>query len=146
LTAAHDILLSTILKERAMIGYVTLGVNNLDAARDFYSELLAEMGAKELMRMDSGFTMYGTDWEHPAVCVTKPYNGEAASPGNGGMVALRVLERSQVDALHATALALGGSTEGVPGLRGDEGPQAFYGAYFRDLEGNKLCAFCMGPA
>jgi catechol 2,3-dioxygenase-like lactoylglutathione lyase family enzyme len=129
-----------------MIGYVTLGANNLDTARDFYGQLLAEMGAKELMRMDSGFTMYGTDWENPAVCVTKPYNGEAASPGNGGMVALRVLERGQVDALHAKALALGGSTEGAPGLRGDEGPQAFYGAYFRDLEGNKLCAFCMGPA
>jgi predicted lactoylglutathione lyase len=62
------------------------------------------------------------------------------------MVALVLKERSQVDALHAKALALGGTDEGAPGVRGAEGPQAFYGAYFRDLDGNKLCAFRIGPA
>jgi catechol 2,3-dioxygenase-like lactoylglutathione lyase family enzyme len=129
-----------------MIGYVTLGSNDLDSARNFYGALLAEMGAKEMMRMDSGFTMYGTDWGQPALCVTSPYNGEAAAPGNGGMTALRLPGRTQVDALHAKAIELGGTCEGAPGLRGDEGSQAFYGAYFRDPEGNKLCAFCMGPA
>jgi predicted lactoylglutathione lyase len=62
------------------------------------------------------------------------------------MVALVLKERRQVDALHAKALALGGTDEGAPGVRGSEGPQAFYGAYFRDLDGNKLCAFRIGPA
>ena len=71
---------------------------------------------------------------------------EAAEPGNGNMVAIVVKERAQVDALHAKALALGGTDEGAPGVRGKEGPQAFYGAYFRDLDGNKLCAFRIGPA
>ena len=71
---------------------------------------------------------------------------KAAEPGNGNMVAIVVKERAQVDALHAKALALGGTDEGAPGVRGKEGPQAFYGAYFRDLDGNKLCAFRIGPA
>jgi predicted lactoylglutathione lyase len=62
------------------------------------------------------------------------------------MVALVLEERRQVDGFHAKALALGGTDEGAPGLRGPEGPQAFYGAYFRDLDGNKLCAFRIGPA
>jgi predicted lactoylglutathione lyase len=67
-------------------------------------------------------------------------------PGNGNMAAIVVDERAKVDALYALALSLGGTCEGPPGLRGDEGPQAFYAAYFRDLDGNKLCAFRMGPA
>jgi predicted lactoylglutathione lyase len=62
------------------------------------------------------------------------------------MVALVLKERRQVDTLYAKALALGGTDEGAPGVRGPEGPQAFYGAYFRDLDGNKLCAFRIGPA
>ena len=129
-----------------MIGYVTVGSNDLDAARGFYAGLLSEIGATELMRMEHGFTMYGTGWGQPAIAVTHPYNGEAATPGNGNMIALVVQERSQVDALHSKALALGGSCDGPPGVRGEEGPQAFYGAYFRDPEGNKLCAFRVGPA
>ena len=89
--------------------------------------------------------MYGTGRGQPAVCITKPYNGKTAVAGNGNMVAVVVKERAQVDALHAKALALGGTDEGAPGVRGQEGPQAFYGAYFRDLDGNKLCAFRIGP-
>jgi len=46
----------------------------------------------------------------------------------------------------AKALELGGSCEGPPGVRGDDGEQAFYAAYFRDPDGNKLCAFRIGPA
>ena len=90
--------------------------------------------------------MYGTGRGQPTICITKPYNGKAAVPGNGNMVAIVLKERAQVDALHAKALALGGTDEGAPGVRGKEGPQAFYGAYFRDLDGNKLCAFRIGPA
>lgn len=129
-----------------MIGYVTFGTNDLDKARGFYSALLGEIGAKELMRMDAGFTLYGTAMGAPSLAITKPYDGEPASAGNGTMVALTVDSRAKVDALHAKALELGGSDEGAPGLRGPEGPQAFYASYFRDPEGNKLCAFRIGPA
>jgi predicted lactoylglutathione lyase len=62
------------------------------------------------------------------------------------MIAIVLDERAKVDAMHAAALAAGGHDEGAPGVRGEEGPQAFYGAYFRDPDGNKLCAFRMGPA
>src|SRR4029078_3952237 len=129
-----------------MIGYVALGSNDLERARAFYAALVAEIGGREVMRMDSGFTMYGTGKGQPTICITKPSNGKAAVPGNGNMVAIVVKERAHVDALHAKALALGGADEGKPGVRGTEGPQAFYGAYFRDLDGNKLCAFRIGPA
>lgn len=129
-----------------MLGYVTIGSNDLPRARAFYSDLVAVIGGKKLMDFGDDFTMYGVDFGAPGIAVVKPYNGEAASAGNGNMAAIVVKDRAQVDALHAKALALGGSCEGPPGLRGEEGPQAFYGAYFRDPDGNKLCAFRMGPA
>ncbi len=128
-----------------MNGYGTLGSKGLAMARSFYSALLGTIGAKELMRLDHGFTLYGTSLGKPAVALVKPYDGKTATVGNGVMVALAVDGRDKVDALHAKALALGGTCEGKPGVRGDEGPQAFYGAYFRDLDGNKLCAFRIGP-
>jgi predicted lactoylglutathione lyase len=93
-----------------------------------------------------GFTMWGTAFGKPGLAVTNPYNKQAATAGNGNMAAIVLNERAEVDALHAKALELGGSDEGPPGLRGDDGPQAFYGAYFRDPDGNKLCAFRIGPA
>lgn len=129
-----------------MIGYITVGSNDLPRAREFYSELLATIGGKKLMDFGEDFTLYGVDMGKPGIAVTKPYDGQAANPGNGNMAALTMLERAQVDALHAKALALGGRCEGAPGLRGEEGPMAFYAAYFRDPDGNKLCAFRMGPA
>ena len=130
-----------------MIGYVTLGSNDLERARAFYAALVAEIGGREVKRFEeNGFTMYGIGRGQPAICITKPYNGKAAVAGNGNMVAIVLKERAQVDALHAKALALGGTDEGAPGVRGEEGPQAFYGAYFRDPDGNKLCAFRIGPA
>lgn len=129
-----------------MIGYVTLGTDDLDRSRAFYDALFAEIGASRLMEMDSGFTLYGTGWGKPGVAVTRPYDGEPASAGNGNMVSLVVDGRDKVDRLHARALALGGSDEGAPGLRGPEGDRAFYGGYFRDPDGNKFCVFRMGPA
>ena len=127
-----------------MIGYATVGTNDLDRARGFYDALLAEIGASRLMELESGFTLYGTAWPKPGLAVTRPYDGGEAKPGNGNMVALSMDSREKVDRLHAKALELGGSDEGAPGLRGPEGDRAFYGAYFRDLDGNKLCAFCIG--
>jgi predicted lactoylglutathione lyase len=128
-----------------MIGYVTLGTNDLEQARAFYDSLLGEIGAKRLMELEEGFTMYGTGMDRPMLALTPPYNKEAASPGNGTMVALQMKSRDQVDAIHAKALELGGISEGEPGLRPPK-EMAFYGAYFRDLDGNKLCAFRVGPA
>ena len=132
-----------------MIGYVTLGTNDIGKARAYYDALLGSIGAKRLMEFPDelgGFTLWGTSWGAPGIALTRPYNREAAVPGNGNMVAIVMDSRDKVDAFHASALALGGSDEGAPGVRGEEGPRAFYGAYFRDPEGNKICAFRIGPA
>lgn len=130
-----------------MIGYVTLGTNDLDKARAYYDALLGELGAKRLMEMEeNGFTLYGIDMTRPSIAITRPDNGKAAQPGNGNMIALQMQERAQVDSFYRKGLELGGSDEGAPGVRGDQGPMAFYAAYFRDPEGNKLCAFRLGPA
>jgi catechol 2,3-dioxygenase-like lactoylglutathione lyase family enzyme len=130
-----------------MIGYVTIGTNDLDRARNFYDALLAEIGATRKMEFpETGFTLYGTGSRAPGIAVTRPYDGQPATVGNGNMAALAMPSREMVDRLHSRALELGGSDEGAPGLRTPEGPGAFYGAYFRDLDGNKLCVFRMGPA
>jgi len=122
-----------------MIGYVTLGTNDIDRAAEFYDALLLEIGASRFMEADT-FIAWAVAPDTPALSVTKPFDGEAASVGNGVMVALAVDSRDKVGALHQKALDLGGKDEGAPGLRGDTG---FYAAYFRDLDGNKLNAFCM---
>jgi catechol 2,3-dioxygenase-like lactoylglutathione lyase family enzyme len=129
-----------------MIGYVTVGSNDLEKARGFYDSLMPTIGAQRIMEFGENFTMYGTGLGRPALAVCKPYDGNEATAGNGNMVSIVVDGRDKVDALYAKAIELGGSCEGPPGLRGDEGAQAFYGAYFRDLDGNKLCAFRIGPA
>lgn len=130
-----------------MLGYTTIGTNDIERARAFYDALLTEIGARRVMEFpENGFTMYGTGARKPGLAVTRPYNGEPAQPGNGTMAALGVASREKVARLHAKALELGGADEGAPGLRTAEGERAFYGAYFRDLDGNKLCAFCIGPA
>ncbi|MEH6702507.1 VOC family protein [Parasphingorhabdus sp.] len=130
-----------------MIGYVTLGTNDIDKARAYYDALLGELGAKRLMELEeNGFTLYGVDMTTPSIAITEPFDGKAAHPGNGNMIALQMQERELVDSFYNKGLELGGSDEGKPGVRGDEGPMAFYAAYFRDPEGNKLCAFRVGPA
>jgi predicted lactoylglutathione lyase len=121
-----------------MIGYVTLGTNDLARAARFYDALLGEIGAKRAMEMES-FIAWAVAPNTPMVSVIKPFDGKAASVGNGVMVALMVDSKAKVEALHKKALALGGKDEGAPGPRGD----GFYAGYFRDLDGNKLNAFCM---
>ena len=123
-----------------MIGYVTLGTNDIDRAAGFYDALLEEIGAGRFMESEK-FIAWAVAPGQPAVSVTKPFDGNAATVGNGVMVALAVSSREMVDALHKKALELGGQDEGAPGPRGDSG---FYAAYFRDLDGNKLNAFHMG--
>ena len=129
-----------------MIGYANVGTNDLGKATVFYDALFGVIGIGRLMEFPTGAVAYGASWTTPMVAVGPPYDGKAATAGNGAMLALVVDERAKVDALHAKALELGGADEGAPGVRGEEGPQAFYGAYFRDLDGNKYCAFRVGPA
>ena len=127
-----------------MIGYTLVGTNDLDRAAGFYDALFAVIGAERQMERPS-YVIWGATMEPPAFGVTKPYDGKPATVGNGTMIALVVDKRAKVDALYAKALALGGKDEGAPGIRGDD-PNGFYGAYFRDLDGNKLCVFRVGPA
>ena len=129
-----------------MIGYVTVGSNDIEKARNFYDNLMPAIGASRIMEFGDNFTMYGTSMGRPGLAVCKPYNGGSAAAGNGNMTAIACDTRANVDALHAKAMELGGSDEGAPGVRGEEGPRAFYGAYFRDLDGNKIRAFRIGPA
>ena len=129
-----------------MIGYVTVGSNDLDKSRNFYDALMPVIGAGRMMEFGDNFTMYGTGMGKPGFAVCKPYNGNAATAGNGNMASIACDSRAKVDAFYAKAIELGGTCEGPPGVRGDEGPQAFYGAYFRDPDGNKLAAFRIGPA
>ena len=132
-----------------MIGYVTLGTNDITTARAYYDALLGSIGATRLMEFPDefgGFTLWGTGWGKPGVALTRPYNRQSAVAGNGNMVALVMDSREKVDAFYAKAIELGGTDEGPPGVRGEEGERAFYGAYFRDPEGNKICAFRVGPA
>ena len=130
-----------------MIGYITLGINDIEKARAYYDDLLGTLGAKRLMQLEENdFTLYGVDMTTPSIAITKPDNQKEAFPGNGNMVALQMQERDEVDAFYNKGIELGGTDEGGPGVRGDEGDMAFYAAYFRDPEGNKLCAFRVGPA
>ena len=129
-----------------MIGYVTLGSNDLAKSRAFYDSLMPVIGAGRIMEFGDNFTMYGTGLGQPALAVCKPYDGNAATAGNGNMASIVCDSRARVDALYGKAIELGASCEGPPGVRGDDGPHAFYGAYFRDPDGNKLAAFRIGPA
>ena len=125
-----------------MIGYVTLGTDDLERARAYYDALFATIGAKRLLQLDDqhGFTLYGVDMRKPSVVLVRPYNEQPAHCGNGNMVALVMDSRDKVDAFHAKALELGGTNEGDPGIRGD--PKfGHYFAYFRDPDGHKFAVF-----
>ena len=120
-----------------MIGYVTLGSNDLPRAFAYYDALLGELGAKRSWESDTGVA-----WavrRGPSVAVMKPHNGQPATVGNGVMVALAMRNKEDVDRLYAKAISLGSKDEGPAGPRGE----GFYAGYFRDLDGNKLCAFYM---
>lgn len=123
-----------------MIGYVTLGSNDVPKAAAFYDALLADVGAKRTVDAP-GFVVWGVGPQAPSLGIAAPHDGGAATVGNGVMVALYVGEPARVSAMHARALALGGTDEGAPGPRADR----FFSAYCRDLDGNKLNFFCMAP-
>ena len=122
-----------------MIGYTTLGTNDLPRAAAFYDALFGAMGIRRIMEFDRGYA-WGSAMDKPGFGLMKPFDGQPARAGNGTMIALVVDSRDKVDALYRKALELGGTDEGPPGPRGE----GFYAAYFRDLDGNKLNFFCMG--
>ncbi|MBA4355008.1 MAG: glyoxalase [Novosphingobium sp.] len=123
-----------------MIGYVTVGTNDLQRGAPFYDAIAAEMGVGRIMDFET-FIAWGAPGGAPGIGLTKPFDGNAATVGNGVMVALEATDKEQVDRLYRIAMDNGGTCEGPPGPRGDGG---FYAAYFRDLDGNKLNAFVMG--
>jgi predicted lactoylglutathione lyase len=122
-----------------MIGYVTLGTNDLKRAAAFYDALLAEIGAKRMMEGEE-FIAWSVKPDLPGLGVTRPFDKKAATVGNGVMVALAVDSEAKVIAVHRKALQLGGKDEGAPGKRSEN----FYAGYFRDLDGNKLNVFAAG--
>lgn len=120
-----------------MIGYVTLGTSDLARAAKFYDLIAAELGTGRMMEEET-FIGWGTPGAGAGIGLTKPFDGNPPTVGNGVMVALEAKDKEQVNRLHALALANGGTDEGAPGPRGDGG---FYAGYFRDPDGNKLNAF-----
>lgn len=119
--------------EKPMISYITLGSNDLSASAAFYDAVFGAVGGKRKYSLDH-MIGYGFGSNTPMILVQTPYNGEAASFGNGTMIALQARDRAHVDAVHVIAMQQGGADEGAPGPRGER----FYGGYFRDLDGNKF--------
>ena len=120
---------------------VRFGTNDLPRAAKFYDAIAAEMGTGRMMEFDS-FIAWGAWGGAAGIAATVPFDGQPATVGNGVMVALEVKSPEDVHAVYDIAMAHGGSDEGAPGPRGDDG---FYAGYFRDPDGNKLNAFCMVP-
>jgi len=122
-----------------MLGYVTLGTNDLARAAKFYDAITAELGVGRMMENEQFIAWGGHGGA--GIGLTKPFDGKAATVGNGVMAALRAKEdKAQVDRLYHLAMSLGATDEGAPGERFP----GFYAAYFRDPDGNKLNAFVMG--
>lgn len=124
-----------------MIGYITLGTNDLERAGDFYDTLLAEIHAKRIMTDERMFG-WSTRPDTTMFSVITPFDKNDATVGNGAMVALDVETPEAVERVNAKAIALGAQDEGYPHDRGSS--MGFYGGYFRDLDGNKLVAYCLG--
>jgi len=121
------------------LGYATVGSNRLEEAKKFYDALFGSVGVTALFEHPSGGRLYGSGGT-PLFGVLGPYNKKPATAGNGSMIAFKFDTQDQVRAFYNKALELGGTDEGAPGERG---PKAYF-SYFRDLEGNKFCAYCFG--
>ncbi len=127
-----------------MIGYITVGADDITVAETFYSAFLPTLGYRlEEHHGDLSYIPYRQPGM-PDFYVKSPFDGEPASAGNGAMVAFRAVSQGQVRDLHAAALAAGGSDEGQPGFRSSYGAH-FFVAYLRDPQGNKIALFCDDP-
>lgn len=129
-----------------MLSHVTLGSADFDRDLAFWQPLMARLGWRQrfVERARPWAAWEPASGGRPLVILAAPWNGEAATPGNGTMLALLAPDRAAVDAVHALALAAGGRDEGGPGLRPDYHPD-YWGAYFRDLSGNKIALACHAP-
>lgn len=123
-----------------MIGYVTIGVSDMKRAKAFYSELLAELGAKVLLDMDR-IAFIGKNMASPMLAICVPFDKQPNHPGNGNMAAINPGSKEAVDRLYHKAIELGATCDGEPGQRI---PNQFYGAYIRDPDGNKVAFFQFG--
>jgi catechol 2,3-dioxygenase-like lactoylglutathione lyase family enzyme len=122
----------------AMFTHVTVGTNDLAKARSFYDGVLAPLGYKRLNDLGDNGSIWGQS--APEFFVLKPANGKPATFANGGTVSFLAPNRAAVAAFHKAALAAGGVDEGAVGTR-SWAPNAFAG-YARDLDGNKIAAYC----
>ena len=123
-----------------MIGYATIGTNDLERATKFYDAVLTPLGGRRTFANGDRMQFYGCKDTPGMIAVSKPYDEQPATAGNGTMFGLPAATKEQVDAAYAAAIAAGAACEGEPGQR----MPTFYGAYFRDLDGNKVCVFRMG--
>lgn len=131
-----------------MIAYVTFGADDLVLAKEFYQAILPALGYA-LSEGDDGLSYAlpvaaGQRPIHPDIYIKPPFDGQPATAGNGTMVALDAHNQAQVRALHAAAIAAGGTDEGQPGFRATYGAD-FYVAYLRDPQGNKIALFSSNP-
>ncbi len=122
-----------------MIAYTTVGTNDLEKSKSFYDALFGEIGVSALWSTET-FVGYASSMDQPMFGICKPHNGEAATSGNGTMIALACPNQEAVHKIYDKALALGAQDEGAAGPRGESG---FYCGYFRDPDGNKINAFAM---
>jgi hypothetical protein len=120
-----------------MIGYVSVGTNNMQTAATFYDQLFIEIGAKRIWEFERGIG-WGISESDPSFSILKPFDGNAATIGNGVMIAFSVDTHEKVEKIYKKAISLGAKDEGPLGYRNDN----FYAGYFRDLDGNKLCVYC----
>jgi len=123
-----------------MIGYATIGTNDLERATKFYDAVLTPLGGRRTFANGDRMQFYGSKDTPGMIAISKPYDEQPASAGNGTMFGLPAATKPDVDAAYAAAIAAGATCEGAPGQR----MPTFYGAYFRDLDGNKVCVFNMG--
>ena len=123
-----------------MIGYATIGTNDLERAKVFYDAVLAPLGGRRTFANGERMQFYGSKDTPGMIAVSKPYDEQPASVGNGSMFGLPAASTEQVDAVHSAAIAAGAICDGPPGQR----MPTFYGAYFRDPDGNKICIFKLG--
>jgi catechol 2,3-dioxygenase-like lactoylglutathione lyase family enzyme len=134
-----------------MFSYIYLGTNDLGRATRFYDATLAALGLRRCITGDAEWDTISAGWgtyerggiDELALWVGKPFDGEAATAGNGVMIALTARSWQEVDDFHAAAVAHGGRSDGGPGLRTHYAPD-FYAAYVRDPDGNKVAAVCRG--
>jgi lactoylglutathione lyase len=129
-----------------MFSHVFIGASDFERALAFYTALaeVLEIQPRFVRRERPWAGWQSTPGPRPLLLIGTPFDGRAHVPGNGQMVAFLARTRATVDRAHALALARGGACEGAPGVR-PEYHEHYYGAYFRDSEGNKLCVVCHSP-